>query len=195
MPLKERRYSVLIVSSQPRFNQALGELVDARHQYDSELETSVSAAKRKLLDRSFDIILINSPLPDDDGIRLAIDRSTGMGSAVLLLVKSEYYPAVFDRVCPHGVYTLPKPSPKQLVTQAFDWLESTRERLRSLEKKSVSLEDKMQEIRLVNKAKWLLISEKGMTEESAHRYIEKLAMDRCITKRAVAQEIIESSPQ
>ena len=134
MQLKERRYSVLTVSSQPKFNQALGELIGSR-QYESELETSVSGAKRRLLERSFDILIINVPLPDDDGISLAIDRSEGMGCAVLLLVKSEYYPTVFDRVCPHGVYTLPKPSPKQMVAQAFDWLESTRERLRRLEKK------------------------------------------------------------
>lgn len=190
MQLKERRYSVLIVSSQPKFNQALTELISSRRNYDSELETSVSGAKRRLLERSFDMLIINVPLPDDDGISLAIDRSAGMASAVLLLVKSEYYSDVFDRVCPHGVYTLPKPSPKQMVAQAFDWLESTKERLRRLEKKSVSLEDKMQEIRLVNRAKWLLISEKGMTEDDAHRYIEKLAMDKCITKHDAAQQII-----
>ncbi len=190
MQLKQRRYSVLIVSSQPKFNQALTELISSRRNYDSELETSVSGAKRRLLERSFDMLIINVPLPDDDGISLAIDRSAGMASAVLLLVKSEYYSDVFDRVCPHGVYTLPKPSPKQMVAQAFDWLESTKERLRRLEKKSVSLEDKMQEIRLVNRAKWLLISEKGMTEDDAHRYIEKLAMDKCITKHDAAQQII-----
>ena len=190
MQLKERRYSVLTVSSQPKFNQALSELMNDGRKYDSELETSVNAAKRRLLDKSYDIIIINVPLPDDDGISLAIDRSAGMASAVLLLVKGEYYSDVFDRVCPYGVFTLPKPSPRQMVSQAFDWLESTRERLRKLEKRSVSLEDKMQEIRLVNRAKWLLITQKGMTEEQAHKAIEKLAMDSCITKSAAAEQII-----
>ena len=191
MQLKQRRYSVLTVSSQPKFNQALTELIESRRNYDSEFEMSVSAAKRRLLERSFDIIIINVPLPDDDGISLAIDKSAGMASAVLLLVKSEYYSDVFDRVCSHGVYTLPKPSPKQMVAQAFDWLESTTERLRRLEKKSVSLEDKMKEIRIVNRAKWLLISEKGLSEEDAHRVIEKYAMDNCITKCAAAQAILD----
>ena len=190
MQLKERRYSVLTVSSQPKFNQALSELMNDGRKYDSELETTVNAAKRRLLDKSYDIIIINVPLPDDDGISLAIDRSAGMASAVLLLVKGEYYSDVFDRVCPYGVFTLPKPSPRQMVSQAFDWLESTRERLRKLEKRSVSLEDKMQEIRLVNRAKWLLITQKGMTEEQAHKVIEKLAMDSCITKSAAATQII-----
>ena len=193
MQLKERRYSVLTVSSQPKFNQALVDLMNSGRRYDSELELTVNAAKRRLLDKSYDIIIINVPLPDDDGISLAIDRSAGMASAVLLLVKGEYYTDVFDRVCPYGVFTLPKPSPRQMVSQAFDWLESTRERLRKLEKRSVSLEDKMQEIRLVNRAKWLLITQKGMTEEQAHKAIEKLAMDSCITKSAAATQIIDLS--
>ena len=50
----------------------------------------------------------------------------------------------------------------------------------------------MNEIRLVNRAKWLLISEVKMDEPSAHRYIEKQAMDRCISKREVAEEIIKT---
>ncbi|MBO5065156.1 MAG: ANTAR domain-containing protein [Clostridia bacterium] len=57
-------------------------------------------------------------------------------------------------------------------------MSSARERLRKSEKKALSIE----EIRIVNRAKWLLISELKMDEQGAHRYIEKQAMDRCISK-------------
>ena len=50
----------------------------------------------------------------------------------------------------------------------------------------------MEEIRIVNRAKWLLISELKMDEQGAHRYIEKQAMDRCISKRIVAEEIMKT---
>ena len=50
----------------------------------------------------------------------------------------------------------------------------------------------MEEIRLVNRAKWLLIEELKMTEQEAHRYIEKQAMDRCVTKRVVAEQILST---
>ena len=50
----------------------------------------------------------------------------------------------------------------------------------------------MAEIRLVNKAKWILISELKMNEPDAHHYIEKQAMDRCITKQTIAEEIIQT---
>ena len=54
------------------------------------------------------------------------------------------------------------------------------------------LEEKMEEIRIVNRAKWLLISQLNMDEPQAHRYIEKQAMDRCVPKRRVAEEIIST---
>ena len=50
----------------------------------------------------------------------------------------------------------------------------------------------MGEIRLVNRAKWLLINELKMDEPKAHHYIEKLAMDMCITKRQAAEDIINT---
>ena len=53
-------------------------------------------------------------------------------------------------------------------------------------------EEKIEEIRIVNRAKWLLISQISMDEPGAHRYIEKQAMDRCISKREIAEEIIKT---
>ena len=50
----------------------------------------------------------------------------------------------------------------------------------------------MEEIRIVNRAKWILIRELKLDEPEAHRYIEKQAMDRCISKRIVAEEIIKT---
>jgi glutamine synthetase len=43
-----------------------------------------------------------------------------------------------------------------------------------------------------NRAKWILINELSMSEPEAHRYIEKQAMDRCISKDQIAKEIINT---
>lgn len=50
----------------------------------------------------------------------------------------------------------------------------------------------MQEIRLGNRAKWVLIEELKMTEPDAHKYIEKQAMDRCVSRREIAEDIIKT---
>ncbi|MBQ8898803.1 MAG: ANTAR domain-containing protein [Clostridia bacterium] len=71
-------------------------------------------------------------------------------------------------------------------------MSSARERLRKTVEKTLSIEEKMEEIRIVNRAKWILIRELKLDEPEAHRYIEKQAMDRCISKRIVAEEIIKT---
>ena len=124
--------------------------------------------------------------------KAVIGACTVSGTVVLLLVKSESYISVYDKVVVHGVFTLSRPISRQSLLLALGWMASARERLRKIEKKTLSIEDKMEEIRLVNRAKWLLISELKMDEPQAHRYIEKQAMDMCVSKRRVAEEIIRT---
>ena len=192
MSLKERVYSILIVSATDSFTSAFADLLPEARYSPVDTVTSVSGAKRVLAEKAFDFVIINSPLPDDAGTRFAIDTCTNKQSAVLLLVKNDIHAGIHDRVAEYGVFTLPKPISKVTMTHALNWLESARERLRQFEKKSISIEDKMAEIRLVNKAKWLLISELHMSEPDAHRYVEKQAMDRCVSRRCIAEEIIKT---
>ena len=191
MSLRERVYSILIVSATDSFTSAFTDLLPETRYYPVYTVTSVSAAKRTLAEKAFDFVIINAPLPDDAGTRFAIDICTSKQSAVLLLAKSDVHAGIHDRVAEYGVFTLPKPTSKPTMIHALNWMESARERLRQFEKKSLSIEEKMAEIRLVNKAKWILISELTMSEPEAHRYIEKQAMDRCISKRTIAEEIIK----
>ena len=192
MSLKERVYSILIVSATDSFTSAFADLLPELRYSPVDTVTSVSVAKRVLAEKTYDFVIINAPLPDDAGTRFAIDTCTTKQSAVLLLVKNDIHAGIHDRVAEYGVFTLPKPISKVTMTHALNWLESARERLRQFEKKSISIEDKMAEIRLVNKAKWLLISELKMSEPDAHRYVEKQAMDRCVSKRCIAEEIIKT---
>lgn len=191
MSLKERTYSILLVSSSEKFNAALSSVFAAVSFSPVVTVGSVSAAERKIAERSFDAILINSPLTDDPGVRFAIDCSSRSSIPVLLLIKSELHEEMAARVTPYGVCTLPKPVSRASMTQGLRWMAAIRERLRRFEKKIVPLEDKMEEIRLVNRAKWLLITELKLSEPDAHHYIEKRAMDQCVSKKEVAKDIIK----
>ncbi len=192
MSLRERVYSILIVSATDKFTSAFADLLPETRYSTVHTAASVNAAERILAEKTFDFVIINAPLPDDMGTRFAIDTSTSKQSAVLLLVKSDVHAGIHDKVAEYGVFTLSKPTSKPTMIHALNWLESARERLRQFEKKSLSIKEKMAEIRLVNKAKWILISELKMNEPDAHRYIEKQAMDRCITKQTIAEEIIKT---
>lgn len=191
MGLKERVYSVLVVSASESLNAAVTALLPESSYSPLRIVSNLSAAKRVAAERSFDFVIVNSPLPDDPGIRFAID-SCAAGTVVLLLVRNEIYPEIYEKVTPHGVFTLQKPLSRPTVSSALDWMASARERLRRFEKKTLSIEEKMEEIRIVNRAKWLLISELNMDEPSAHRTIEKQAMDQCVPRREIAEQIIKT---
>ena len=192
MSLKERVYSVLIVSTAESFNDALSALLPNSKYSPTHFVSNISAAKRALAERAFDFVIINSPLPDDIGTRFAIDTGSSKETVVLLMVRAELQAEIYDKVAEHGVFVLPKPTSKPTMAIALSWLSSAREKLRKTEKKTLSIEEKMEEIRIVNRAKWLLIRELKMDEQGAHRYIEKQAMDRCISKKVIAEEIIKT---
>ena len=191
MSLEEQTYSALIVSSADNFHNAMAAMLPKARFQPIINVTSVATAQRAVAERSFDFVIINAPLKDDLGMRFAIDCSTNHNSLVLFLIQNEIHSDVYAKVAAHGVFTLPKPMNKQTMDNALRWLLTAKHKLTGAEKKTTIIEDKMEEIRLVNKAKWLLISNDGLLEPEAHRFLEKEAMNRCITKKQLAQEIIK----
>lgn len=185
-----RSYSVLSVAAAEKFHTSLRELLPSGRYDPVHSAFDAAEARRRILESRYDIIVISAPLRDEFGTHLAQHFAENSGAGILLLVKPEYYSDVSAQVTPLGVLTLAKPTSPQLMLQCMELLCGTRERLRRMEQKSASIEDKMAEIRLVNRAKWVLIEKQGMSEQDAHRYIEKQAMDRCVAKRVIAEEIL-----
>ena len=149
------------------------------------------------LDREsfYDSIERQLPLPDDFGTSLAIDLAESSSAGVMLFVKSEIYESVFSKLTDYCVTVLSKPANTQLVVQTFRVMCATRERLRRIEGRQATVEEKMAEVRLINRAKWALIEQRGMTEDEAHKYIERQAMDRRLNRRVIAEEILKTTKE
>ena len=192
MDIEKSTYSVLIVSSSAKLNDSIKAVLPEDEFEQVAVTDNAANAKRLILERVFDIIIINAPLPDEYGTGLARDISETSGSGVMLMVRSDEYPDVYGNLSPLGVLVISKPTSQQMVTQSLRLLCATRQRLKRMEKKTETIEEKIEEIRIVNRAKWLLIENLKMTEHEAHRYIEKKAMDRCVTKRRIAETIIST---
>lgn len=182
---------VLIVSGGVQIHEYVSELLSP-YEYDTVAHVkSAGEAKRLLLSSDFDILIINAPLCDEFGTELAIDNSGG-SMGILLLCKNDIYDQVCCKVEEFGILTLPKPSNRQTLYSAIRLLTAVNARLVKMEKQNKSLQEKMADIRVVNRAKWLLIENLNMTEKDAHYYIEKQAMDTRLSKREVAEHIIRT---
>lgn len=186
-----RVYSVLVVSASEKFNSVIAMQLPEYSYSPITYANSIACARRAMLERSYDMILINTPLPDDFGTDFAIDACSKTCAAVLLVIKNDMYDDISRGALNQGVFTIAKPTPQLMLSHTVRLMSAARERLRRFERNEMKLEEKMEEIRLVNRAKWKLIADKSMTEQEAHALIGRVAMNRCITRRQVALEILD----
>lgn len=183
---------VLIISSSDKGRDFFVELMKSSAYSQIVTVKSGGEARRVLMNNEFDIIVINAPLTDEFGVELAVSLTRSTLSGLLLVVKSDLAEAVSLKVEDYGVFVLEKPVMKQFFYQALKMVSASRRRLSGLKMENVKLQQKIMEIRLVDRAKCTLIQYLNMTEQQAHRYIEKQAMDLRKTKREVAEEILKT---
>lgn len=153
---------------------------------------SCGEARRLILERNFDLCIINAPLQDESGQSLSQYIASKGISQVILVVKSEYYDEISDMVEDFGVITIAKPVNKHIFWSALKLAKAAQNKLKAMQEKNSELIQKIEDIRIVNRAKCILISHFKMSEEEAHKYIEKQAMDVRLTKRAVAEGILKT---
>lgn len=184
--------SVLIVSSSEKISEFLAEVLPREQFHPLFTAGSAGEARRVLLEKSVDILIVNTPLSDESGIQFAVDASGDNALGIMVIVKSELYDQVSYKVEEYGILTAAKPSNRQTIYQSVKLLVATRARLKFYRDKTMTLEQKMREIRLVSRAKLLLMEQLKMTEPEAHRYLEKAAMDNCVKKTEIAERIIRT---
>lgn len=185
------QYRVLVVSAVEKIYEYITEILPPGEFSPILRAASAGEAKRMLVSDEADIVIINTPLPDEFGTELALDLSGGT-AGVLLLVKNDYFDQVCYKVEREGVLTVGKPSSRQTLYGAVKLAAAMSARLTKMERKNKTLREKMADIRTVNRAKWLLIENLNMTEKDAHYYIEKQAMDMRLSRHEVAENIIRT---
>lgn len=184
--------NVMIVSSSDKGVLYISEILNSALVCIITAVKSGSEARRVLLERDFDLVIINAPLRDETGESLALHVASKEIIQVILLVKREFFEAM-SAVCENeGILTISKPVNKYIFMSALSLARSAYNKLRKVHHENDQLRKKIEDIRIVDRAKCILISLFNMSEKEAHRYIEKQAMDMRITKRAVAERIIKT---
>ena len=192
MTQAEHVYSVLLVSAQEKLNKMILPALSGGRYDPVTVVDSVAKAQRKLVDADYDLVIINAPLPDDFGRKFAVDVCSESERVAVMTVRSDMFDEIASSMTSKGVMVIKRPLDENRLDEMLGVMCSIRERLRRIKKKTQTLEEKMEEIRLVNRAKWALIKSCHMTEENAHRYIQKQAMDLCLSKKETAENILKT---
>lgn len=178
-----------LVVSASRGSDALLEVL-CRAGYDHvQAAASGQEARRLLPECHPQLVLINSPLPDETGMELARIVSEG-DAAAILLVRSENAAEYHAMAASHGIFLLEKPLHAPTLFQALRFVATAQVRVAHLQEQNRRLERRLQEMRLISHAKCLLVEQLHLSEEQAHRFIEKQAMDQRQSRAAIAETIV-----
>ena len=186
--MEAESHSVLVVSRDSKIiSQISAFLVPPL--FELTTTSDFNEARRLATERSFNIIIADSGdgYDTDFAINLADSYST-----ILLLVPNEHFDEISYRVEGYGILTITKPFEPFYLYNMMKIAIAVQYKVQVLSSQTTKLKVKMEEIKQVNRAKMLLMQNMNMSEQEAHRYIEKEAMNRGMKKTAISEEIIKT---
>jgi len=193
MPGNEhRRNNILLVSGSEQFDAKVHKALPEKGLVFVDKKKTSTLARRALLEKRYDLVIINAPLSDETGYDLAMDIVEEYGSSVIIATPPEIYDAIWDYVADYGIMVILKPLDPDHIMKGIRFLLAIQNRMLTYVEQMQKLEDKMEEVKLVSQAKILLMEQKHISEKEAHRLIGKEAMDHGVSKRMVARNIIDT---
>lgn len=182
----------LLISSLNHRQDSLESILNVAFPLVQTLDNAAEA-RRILLEQDFDMIVIDTPLKDEFGHMLSIYAARNPLTSVILAVKNDRLDEMCEKVQEYGVMVLAKPIDDRIFTQTLNLMKAARYRMAVLKKENDDLQSKIEEIKLVDKAKCILIERFQYSEQTAHRAIEKKAMDRRMSRKEIARMIVKNS--
>ena len=167
---------LLVISSSEKSVAAVKRLLKTELLLTVQNADSAAEGRRMAFQSEYDAVVIASPLKDEAAEELAEEEET----------KTE------QKVIPSGVFVLARPLGKTLFLKSLRLLEAFCSRIKGIQQQNQLLQQQIDETRIIQRAKSVLIRYLSMTEAQAHKYLEKQAMDLRITKLEVAKRLLST---
>ncbi len=183
--------NALIISHTDKNSEPITKILKTLSFKKISFVSTCGEARRKVSEQNFDLYIINSPVHNESGENLALELINNDISQVVFFVKNELYDYTSEKLEQHGIITVSKPINKNMLYSSLKLSKAVYNRMKTLNQKTTKLTKKLEDIRIVSRAKVVLISHLNMSEEQAHKHIEKKAMDMRKSKREVSENILK----
>ena len=150
---------------------------------------SSDAARADIINKDYDYVFID--IVDKSCEELAIDLSDNYMCQVIVFVTKSLFEYVCDIMSEYGIVTIEKPVDGHFLQLCYNMTVALKNKIIRIENENKKLLGKIEEIRLVNKAKAFLIRKYKISEEDAHKLIEHQAMNLRKTKGEIATFILK----
>lgn len=182
----------LLVSHSDKSAASLSELL--RSEKYTQISVSNNATDAKILaeKEEYDLICLNAPLSDESGIDVSKYFASTTRACVVIIVPQKNADEINDVLTQYGVLVISKPINRHLFHHYLQFTECFKMRILSVARENEKLKHMVEDIKLIDRAKFLLITCLNMNETQAHHYLEKQAMDLRISKLQVAKQVIKT---
>lgn len=139
-----------------------------------------------------DLVIMDVKMPRRDGIDAAAEIARKRIAPVVILTAFSQRDLV-ERARDAGAMAyLVKPFSKSDLVPAIELAASRFNEIAALEREVTALSDRLETRKLIERAKGILMKTQGLSEPQAFKWIQRTAMDRRTTMKAVAQVVLET---
>lgn len=140
-----------------------------------------------------DIVLLDVKMPKLDGVSAA-EIISGFGTTAIVMVTAFSQPDLVERATAAGIMAfLVKPVSASDIGPAVSVAFNRFMELKALEQEIGTVTNKLDERKLVDRAKGVIQAKYGLDESGAFRWLQKTAMDKRMSLADVAQRVIDLS--
>lgn len=183
--------NILIMGKTPEICESISQLLPLA-EVDSVTSYTSGAVARGIEISMFDGIIVSTPLSDEFGLDFVADISHDAKNGIVVLAKSEIADEVQKKLRFTGAFVLARPFSKALLIQTLKLAEVAHSGMARLEEENRQLTRQLSDMKIISRAKSMLMQYLNLTEEQAHRHIQKQAMDLRKTQRAIAEDILKT---
>ena len=180
---------ILFVSSQP-IPMEFAQLCRRAGYAVTDWAKSGNEARRLYRARNYAVVVVNTPLIDELGDRVALDAFMSTTSNSIVIAKPDIANSLEEKMDFNGVVIVTRPVSLRAIYRVLTLFKAQERRLAVLTDQNRKLQEKVEEIKLVSRAKMLLMEKLHMSEDEAHRHLDKTSKDQRRTKKDVAESII-----
>ena len=165
--------------------------IEGINNYDTTTVFSIAKAKEQISTDIYSLVVINCPLIEEYGDDFALWVALNSSAGVVVFMKKELSSMKRVNLEDMGVFVASKPAKEKHIIRILRYTSISRNRNASISEENCKLQQRLSNVKVINKAKWKLVEKMSITEDDAHKYIERNAMNRHIKKADMAKLILK----
>lgn len=151
-----------------------------------------SDARERFAYTDFDLVIVSTPVSDEFGLDLVKDIKQLSQAGLIVITRGEAAAEIQEKIKFTGAFVLGRPVNKTMLSQTIKFTQIARAEIFRLKQQAEDLTQRIDDLKLIDRAKCCLIEQLRISEAQAHRHIQKQAMDQRVSQRSIAENILKT---